>query len=166
MSDREQRRKWRAVMMKDVLMRKPEFVYDASIPHDVLASVKRICKRFEWILPAWVEGVYVKFRTDGERAGNIAETATTKAYRVSVVWLGPLFVSDIEDGRRAHIVHEFLHIPTAPTVDKANHVIRENITCEKHRKLALDTIAELYEGAICDLARSIVEFDGRMRGRE
>jgi len=147
-------------------MAKPSFIFDESIPHDILASVKRICRRFLWIVPAWVEVVYVKFEMQPDHSGQIATTTTTRAYRNSVVRVCPLFVADNEEGRRAHIVHEFLHIPTAPTVDCANRIIRDVIKDDSFKKHALDTIAELYEGAVCDLARSIVEFDERMRGSE
>lgn len=132
------------------------FRFSPAMPPDILAIVSKLCVRYEWLIPRWVQVVYVNYVGNGNGEGNEANTTTTKPYRWALVSICGRFLLNDERERRLAILHEFLHIPTAPTIDYVENTLKSVIEEKKFQKHTLDVLSDHYEAAVQDLAERIL----------
>lgn len=87
-------------------------VFWTGVPREIRVAVEPHLKRFEPLLPKWVERLHVGFNRDSEDA--IASVDVTPEYRSMGLSICPRFLTLNEDMRALTVLHECVHVPQSP----------------------------------------------------
>lgn len=80
-----------------------------GVPAEVRPELEDLVRRYEPLLPRWVEIVSVHF-TEGSDI-DTASVTTNVEYRQVKLYVHPCWLTEDTVSRRTAIIHEFVHVP-------------------------------------------------------
>lgn len=122
-------------------------------PRDVAASVRAVLAETLYLLPPWLRSLRVQFESSDPMNAN-ASVSVQHEYRRATITIYGGWLDGDDHRRRADILHEFMHIWTAPLADGARGVIQELFPDDGGpvRKLAEKLLVDSVETITEDLA--------------
>jgi hypothetical protein len=125
-------------------------------PKETKPAVERALAGLEWLVPSWCHSLALRWDCS-EDAHVCAETSTNVAYRWATIRIRPSWLSETDGERRATLVHELLHVATAPLIEAAGEIADRFV--KEHAPAAYDyareQLSSANEAAVCDLTAII-----------
>lgn len=84
-------------------------IFWTDVPKEVRAVIKPHVKRFEPLLPRWVERLHIFFGPDDE--GVLASVDVAPEYRSVRITVTAGYLTQDDNIRAMVILHEFIHVP-------------------------------------------------------
>jgi hypothetical protein len=142
------------------------FSYKPNIPVSLRPEIEKLFQPFEWLVPAWCERVNIHWDSKGADE-DCAQTTTHFAYRWASISLFPMFWDQSEEKKRQSVVHELLHISTAPVADYARNAFESLVKADapKFHEHLQSELGDRYEGMVQDLMRIILSKTERAKRR-
>jgi hypothetical protein len=125
--------------------------YDPGIPAEYRAAIEPLIERHRWVLPGWVQMLYVEFYHDDASLS----TLTRVEYRKVSLRIHPPFLSQCEASRSDDVLHEFLHAPLEAMRDVVFSLLDATGADDALRKWAEEQLRVANEMAVCDLTHAI-----------
>jgi len=131
--------------------------YDEKIPVEVLESLAPLVDKWLWLVPTWCHELHVHYEgVIGEEPDAYASNSTVPEYRGARIRVAGSWLERDDRNREEAVVHELLHIPIAPM----RCVLLDSVACTDNvpfKELVEENWRIAMEGAVCDLAHSLME---------
>lgn len=134
-----------------------KFTYAADIPPSIKRELAKAVKPYGWLIPSWCQLVQVNWHPTGKDTILIS-CAIMYEYRQAELTFYPLFLSEPEDRRKEHVIHDMLHIFMSVVSDYAYATIDRLVPEEeapKFREALLDELRQRNESCVQDLAHCL-----------
>lgn len=104
-------------------------IYWGFMPVEVRESVQPLLRQWLFVLPDWVNRLYVSWGDKHESAeGARCQISATPAYRYLQLTVYGSWLNDHPIDRRRSIIHEMSHIPHAPLAIHSKTFVEEMLT--------------------------------------
>lgn len=125
-----------------------------SVSPEVRNAIEPHIVRWAFLVPAWCQEVDVHW-DDGDSGGSL-RMDTSYEYRRADLFVLPNFLSCEPDHRETDVVHELLHIVTAP-IDRVAQDFRDVLVKDNKslKPFADEMIRRAIESVTCDLTQLI-----------
>lgn len=134
-----------------------KFIYEEGMPTSVKRELAKAVKPYEWLIPNWCQEVHINWHTTG-RDTILINCSIMYEYRQAELTFYPLFLSEPEDRRKEHVIHDMLHIFMSVVSDYAYATIDRLVPEEeapKFRESLLDELRQRNESCVQDLAHCL-----------
>lgn len=135
-------------------MSMPEIRFEVPFPAEQRTVVAGILHQNFWLLPSWVEVVWVEFETPAENERISARCQTNEEYRSIRLTICPEWLLSEQQIRMSDIRHEFLHASTDHLWRVGMQLIRL-LDDDKLKKWAKEELRLAVERTTADLEYAI-----------
>lgn len=94
-----------------------EIIFRDSFPEIAQPKVSEILEKFRWLLPVWMQRLYVNYR--GDEKDNSAYVSVEKDYRFGNLTICGHWLNEPKAVQPEQIIHELIHLHFAPLKDYA-----------------------------------------------
>ena len=132
----------------------PVVEYAPGVPHEVRQALEPHLVKWSFLLPAWCHVLQVIWGE--EHPQGALEMVAHYEYRSAELWVYSNYLTR-EDVREEKIIHELLHVSTAP-MDLQMRQLRDALVrlCPDLEQWATENIRSSVESVVSDLARSLL----------
>lgn len=129
-----------------------------GFPIAIYNEIRPILKKWEWLLPNWLNYCYVEYGEKGDD-DTIADIAADYSYRFATMKIYDCFSHCQIDSREPAIVHEIVHCLTTPlaqTIKK--YCVRQN----KYVNFVYDMMLANDEMIVEDISKKFLELESKI----
>jgi hypothetical protein len=137
-------------------MNESKFSFKPDIPASLRPEIEKLFLPFEWLIPTWCDHVNIHWYSDGNDS-RAMDTAAYYDYRYAEIKIYPSFHDQNKRIQQRGILHELLHIVSAPLADYAAHTIELLLEPDapKFNRHAQDELRIRYEAMTQDLTHIV-----------
>lgn len=133
-------------------------------PEIVRGELRPYLVEMLWLVPGWCSSIYVQWMSEPgpDLEGAAMASGAQPEYRQGQIHVYPAWISHLPATRRFQLIHEILHLTTAPMVEEHSDVIGHLLGPEspKFDAYASEKWEKAFEGTIQDLATAIAMLPG------
>jgi hypothetical protein len=135
--------------------------FSADTPPEYSSAVLSIIEHFRWIIPTWCHALSVEYKwSDADGDGRTrADCLAEPQYRQARIRFYASFLEMSDADRKNVIVHELLHIVTAPLARATEDALWAATMSDDARKLATKMRNEAEECVVEDLTCAVIARD-------
>lgn len=135
-----------------------EVRFDDEVPPEIHASIQPIIERTLWLLPTWLQMIFVRYTTPTEDAASMSITVNEE-YRSGTLHIHPNWLMGSEQERISNVRHEFIHFPIDVLATACKQAIDLHPN-EDVKKIARENLRIAVEKAVVDLEQAIARQHG------
>ncbi len=124
------------------------FEWKADTPPEYRAAVEPLLKLWVWLLPNWLDVVFIEYEHKSGSAGTI----TRDRYRNATLFLRPALLEEGDYEREVSLVHELCHFCQGPIQSVLERFLEE----APDDKFKADTAEHAMEQVVSDLSHALV----------
>lgn len=136
-----------------------KFTFKDSVSPEMVTVLKRYLLPCEWLVPDWCNEVLVEWSDEASENDSVIEAWLYYEYRWGKLIFYPCFLSQTENARHTHVVHDMLHLFVSVVSEYAEDTIKVLLPEDEEPKFRKHAIAELRrrnESLVQDLALCIM----------
>jgi hypothetical protein len=136
-----------------------KFIYSETIPAEILPVVKEKFEKYEYLVPGWAKEVRIYWKPEGSSEKlTSADTIGDFAYRFGIINICPGFLSEVDSDREDTVIHELIHVLTAPLVNFYGQLLHYLDLTEsgKTKEFVDEQFSEKLEGMTVDLTTAFL----------
>lgn len=130
-------------------------------PPEVRSALRPILLDYLWLVPSWVQTLYVRWEERPEDPDTSALSGAQPEYRQAQLTICTGWLSAIHASRRTMLVHELVHMPLAPMVIEHEDIAKRLLDdAPRFSGYSLGQWRRVLEGAVQDLAVAVSMLPG------
>lgn len=104
-----------------------KFHYDSEIPAEILPALQKYLQPLEWLVPIWCARVVIFYSAipSDEHEGAAITSSSRYQYRDCALTFYPSFLTEDDERRQLHVIHDLLHAFSSPLADYARTSLEE-----------------------------------------
>src|SRR4051794_11816349 len=111
-----------------------EIIYKKDIEIEIRNEIDRFLGPFKWLIPSWCHHLHIAMFDAADGVNAAIQTSVTPEYRFANMSFYSAWLTQTEEAKALHVVHDLLHIANCPYVNFAEDCIQNLLPKNENEK--------------------------------